>query len=119
MRQRRLIVVLCAVIGGCHSWHRHPTMLTQPIDERTRVQLWYGGAAQVVHAVRVREDSVEAVPYWLPPDCDSCAVRIPVSLIDSVRVQRDSPSRTALLGTALLVVTLFAFYLADGLSDLQ
>ena len=53
---------------------------------RQQVQVWRGGGAVALHAVRVRGDSLSGVPFHLPPSCDTCRVAIAVSAIDSVRV---------------------------------
>lgn len=66
----------------------------------------------MVHGVRVRADSVIAVPYWLPPSCDSCAYRLPLTLIDSVRIYQVSEGRTAalVLGISAAIIWLAHAY---------
>jgi hypothetical protein len=45
------------------------------------------------------------VPYWLPPDCDTCAVPVALSQIDSVRIQQPATMRTFILGGVLVAVS--------------
>jgi hypothetical protein len=73
----------------------------------------------LVHGVRVVGDSVWAVPYWKSPRCDSCAVRLARSAIDSVRVQVTDDVRSGIavgVGTLLLLFTLWLYH---GLASLQ
>ena len=51
---------------------------------------------------------MRAVPYWRPPDCDSCVIYFQRSAIDSIRVQRVDNLRTgALVGAFAVIVTAF------------
>jgi hypothetical protein len=112
------IVCLCALIGGCHNWHRDPTVLVRPLGDRARVQLWSRGEVHEVHGVRVRGDSVIAVPYWLPPDCDTCAVRLARSQIDSVRIQQPATTRTFILGGVVVAVSVAMAWIVAELASL-
>jgi hypothetical protein len=68
-----------------------------------------------MHAVRVHADSILGVPYWLPPDCDSCTVRFPLSGVDSIRVQDADKVRTTLLITAITGVIVATLALTAAL----
>lgn len=104
---RRAITVLAFCLTGCHYWLNDPAALTQPIPERDRVEIWTRGQSYEAHGVRTRGDSLRFVPYWRPPDCDSCATILPLAAVDSIRVQRPDETRTAI--TAVLVTAYVAF----------
>jgi hypothetical protein len=53
---------------------------------RQQAQLWEGDRAHQVHAVVVGPDSVSAIPFVRPVECDSCRLIWPRSVVDSVRV---------------------------------
>lgn len=113
-----LAVTPCVLVllAGCHVWRRSPDTLAQPLEERARVQLWSRGNAYVVHGVRVRGDSVTAVPYWLPPNCDSCALRLPLTLVDSVRIQRSAEGPTIALTTVLVGIGATIIWFLESLA---
>jgi hypothetical protein len=116
---RAAIGCVLVLLAGCHLWRRDPQALVQPLGERTRIQLWSRGEVRVVHGVRVRGDSVVAVPYWLPPRCDSCAVRLPLSLVDSVRVQQPAATRTLILEGGLLAVGITIVWIAVEIASIR
>lgn len=116
---RVLVPLACAAVAGCSSWYPRPVeVLRAPLAPREQAQLWVGTRAHLVHGVLVRGDSVWAVPYFLPIDCDSCVQRFALAEIDSVRLhcggseiyregcQSRGPGRSLMLVTVLGLVTL-------------
>lgn len=103
-RLRLPFVAVFLLAGACHSWVTDRQALGRPIPERARVLLWTHGEDREVHGVRVRGDSIIAVPYWLPPDCDSCSVRLPLTAVDSIQIAQPDETKNAILGTALLAL---------------
>ena len=97
---------IAVLLAGCHVWRQIPDPLGEPLKPQARVEIWSQGNNYLVHGVRARADSVIAVPYWLPTNCDSCAYRLPLTRIDSVRVYQVSEGRTMALvlgiGAALI-----------------
>ena len=53
---------------------------------RQQVQLWEGVSPRVLHAVRVTRDSLRGIPFHDQPKCDSCAIALSRSAVDSVRL---------------------------------
>jgi hypothetical protein len=64
----------------------------------------------------VRGDSVIAVPYWLPSNCDSCAIRLPVSVVDSVRIQQSAEGTTIGLTVVLVGIGVAIIWFLETLS---
>jgi len=83
-----------------------------------RFELWTRGHAYEVHALRMFGESLVAVPFWKPPSCDTCSIRLSLAEIDSVRVEKDAPGKTIVLTTVLLAVTLYCVALITALSAL-
>jgi hypothetical protein len=79
--------------------------------QRDRYQVWAGGKARVLIALRSNSDSLSGVPSWMPPACDSCRVTFARSAIDSVRVSAFDPNKTLLLGIVLtpIIYVMIAF----------
>jgi hypothetical protein len=115
------VVVGCVLVflAGCHSWRSDPQVLVHPLGERTLVQLWSRGEVHVVHGVRVHGDTVVSVPYWLPPSCDSCSVRLPLSLLDSVRIQQAATTRTFILESGLLAAGIAMVWIAVAIASIR
>jgi len=65
------LVGACLLLGACHTWVTDRQALGRPFPERARVLLWVRGEDHESHGVRVRGDTVYAVPYWRPSGCDS------------------------------------------------
>lgn len=116
---RAAVTCILVLLAGCHVWRRSPETLARPLEERARVQLWSRGVSYIVHGVRVRDDSVIAVPYWLPPHCDSCAVRLPLALVDSARVLQSADVRTVALTTVLVGIGVVIIGFLEALSHLE
>ena len=96
-----LPLLIGVTASGCQRWHLDSEVVTRPLSERHRLEIWTATGRHEVHGVRLQGDSVRAVPYWRPPSCDSCALYFPRSTIDSIRVQKVDQFRT---GVALVAV---------------
>ncbi len=73
-------------IGCGAGWSRRPLGSLDPVPPRQQVQVWHGGRADILHAVRVDSTTVTGIPFHMSLRCDSCYVVIPRTRIDSVRV---------------------------------
>jgi hypothetical protein len=79
--------VLVVMLTGCGAgWRRIPAPKPGAFAPRQQAQLWQGDAAHQVHAVVVRPDSISAVPFTRPIECDSCRLTWPRNAVDSVRL---------------------------------
>ena len=96
-----IVVLLCAVLSGCQTWHRDSAALIRTYRPHDQLQVWTRGVAYLVHGVRVSGDSLVAVPIEAPADSARFAIRLPLSLVDSIRAQRPDQSRTLLLQFAV------------------
>jgi hypothetical protein len=77
---------LLVCLTGCSAgWTRSGQVAPGQYPPRQQVQVWAGGHAQVLHAVRIDSLSVSGIPFQLSPQCDSCRIVIPVTSIDSLR----------------------------------
>ena len=103
------IVFLALFVTACTTWRRDDAVLRAPVPERRPVQIWSSGRSLAAHGLLVRGDSLRAVPRWKPPDCDTCARFFALAAIDSARVRRISPVRTAVL---LAVLAAWAYVTA-------
>jgi hypothetical protein len=62
-----------------------------------------------VHGVTIEGDSVRAVPFFRPPNCDSCAIRVALRDVDSVQVEVANP-RANLIGGLLMISLALLLY---------
>ncbi len=104
--RRAAILCLTALLSACQAYH--PTSiaaLESPHPVRATYQVWVGGHAQELHAVRVTRDSLYGVPFFKPPECDSCVVAIPRASIDSIRTYdaAESAVRTGGMGLGIFM----------------
>ena len=92
-RSRTLLSALIAMLPlACADWQRVPVPLDTVFAKRQQVQVWRGSETQVLHAVRLSEDSLFGVPFQLPPSCDSCRIAVPRGEVDSLRLgNRETP----------------------------
>ena len=86
-----LVRVRVAVLGlgllcGCGAWTRVELVSDTTLAPRQQVQVWRGSHKRLLHAVRLKGDSLVGVPFQRPPSCDSCRVAIPRSEVDSLRL---------------------------------
>ena len=110
----RLMACFCIfLLTGCTAWRRDDRALQPPIPNRRPLEIWSGGHSLAAHGVQIHGDSVRAVPRWRPPDCDSCVRHYALTAIDSVRVRRFAPVRTAILVGVLALLS----YLSEGFRD--
>jgi hypothetical protein len=111
---------LLAATLGCQRWQLDSSALATPQPDRRQLEIWSQGHATVVHGLRLHGDTVVAVPYWKPLDCDSCAARFARGLIDSVRVQAPDNVRSATslgAGVVFFVVVLWLYRGLLGFKD--
>ncbi|MEO6068292.1 MAG: hypothetical protein ABIQ41_09980 [Gemmatimonadales bacterium] len=73
-----------------------------PVGERERFEFWSAGKAHQLHAVKVVGDSIQGVPWWNDPACDSCRVTLARSAVDSVRVPKFDGNATGALASVAL-----------------
>jgi hypothetical protein len=78
------LLLLTTACGA--GWHRVPSPAPGPLAPRQQAQLWEGEKAHQVHAVIVGPDSISAIPFFRPIECDSCRMTLPRSSVDSVRL---------------------------------
>jgi hypothetical protein len=80
-------VILLLMTAACGAgWHRVPSPEPGALAPRQQAQLWEGDKAHQVHAVIVGPDSISAIPFFRPVECDSCRMILPRSSVDSVRL---------------------------------
>ena len=114
-----MALLIGTIVIGCQNWRVDPQAIAQPVPERRRLQIWTGGESHIVQGVRIQGDSIRAVPYWRPADCDSCAVYFRRSAIDSIRVARVNDLHTGLAIGAFTVLSLFLLMLSQAMSGMQ
>ena len=115
MRYRQSIAVLLAcTVTACTFWHRDDGLLADSLASRDRIQIWIGATAHDVHGVVTRGDSLTAVPYWKPPECDSCRVAFARSSVDSVRAVQVSGETVLIVVVA--AIGLFILHVTQGLA---
>jgi hypothetical protein len=89
VRRGRSVAALLGTVAtlnsSCAGWTRIDVGADTTFGRRQQVQVWSGGRAQVVHAVRIQGDSLFAVPFHEPPSCDSCRIALPRARVDSLR----------------------------------
>ena len=110
LRVGRLRLPLPALIflTACGAgWHRVP-LAPGPLPARQQAQVWRRGAAVQVHAVQLTTDSLFAIPYFRPIECDSCRLRVPTTQVDSLRLGSpvDGVWRTVFLVAGLCLLFL-------------
>jgi hypothetical protein len=79
------VVVMCLFLLACGAGWRRADLQTGVLKPRQQVQVWRGNTATRLHAVVITSDSVSAVPYWRPIECDTCRVQIARAEVDSMR----------------------------------
>jgi hypothetical protein len=79
-----MILLLISACGA--GWHRVPSPEPGALTPRQQAQLWEGEKAHQMHAVIVGPDSISAIPFFRPIDCDSCRRTLARSSVDSVRL---------------------------------
>ncbi|HXY68940.1 MAG TPA: hypothetical protein VEH62_05790 [Gemmatimonadales bacterium] len=101
--------MVALLLSACASWQGRQHVLDGPLDPRDQVRLWVRGHGHQVHGVRVQRDSVIAVPFIRPPDCDSCAIRVARAAVDSVQV-RATDWRASVFAAILWAPVVYLFY---------
>lgn len=110
------VLLAALLVSACGGWQRLPDLSPDTLPRRQQVQLWSGGQARVLHAVRIDSDSIHGVPFQLPPTCDSCRVAIPLAAVDSLRLGNQEAPAIVLIGSGLLVF-LFLVHQLSHLGD--
>jgi hypothetical protein len=82
----RVAILLLLTVGCGAGWRRVPVLEPEAFAPRQQAQLWEGDRAHQVHAVIVGADSVSAIPFVRPVECDSCRLTWPCGVVDSVRL---------------------------------
>jgi hypothetical protein len=113
-RAARLLAAaaLVALFASCNGWRGRSGVLAEPQEPRTQIRLWVHGTVHQVHGVRVAGDSVTAVPFIRPPNCEGCALHLALRDIDSVQVRaldRDKSIFVAILVLPLVYLLLLSF----------
>ena len=107
-----ITISLFSLLASCESWRGHAGVLERSLEPRAQIRLWARGAVHQVHGVRVVGDSVTAVPFIRPPDCDSCALHVALRDIDSVQVRtfdRDKSIFMALVVAPIIYFVMLSF----------
>jgi hypothetical protein len=105
-----LLTGLLVFSAGCTSWSRLTD--AQPMPGGT-VQLWSGGEPRLVREAKVAGDILMARAA-LP---DTARLAVPLSAIDSVRIQRGDPGKAVIVGSGIAIVLLLAY--AQGLQGME
>lgn len=115
---RLLQLVVCgALVSGCAGWYRIEVPTDTVLARRQQVQIWQGSRSQVLHAVRVRADTVSGIPFFQPLSCDSCLVTIPRAGVDSLRLGNQEGPAIAGIMLPLVGGLLFMYLVSQGLRD--
>lgn len=118
IRRRAVSALGCALLSACAGWQRLEAPTDTTLAPRQQVQVWHGGRAQVLHAVRLTADTLFGIPFMKPPSCDSCVIAQPLAAVDSLRLgDQEFPAITTIvliLGGGLLLL----YGATRGLSDL-
>ena len=119
MTRRRLATLVMALqLTGCTSFRAERPMETLPAQAapRDKYQVWSGGRAQLLVALRVTPESLSGVPSWKAPDCDSCRVAFARRDVDSVRVRGYDGNKT-LVFALIMTPIVWVLYAFRGMSD--
>lgn len=97
-------LLLCLTLAGCGaSWTRVKPVALDPTAHRQVVQVWSGGRAKELHALRLTDDTVSGVPFFQDPGCERCRIAIPMRQVDSMRVGDPMDNFTVPLGILGLI----------------
>lgn len=80
---------------------------------RTQVQVWQGERVTLLHGVALESDTLRGVPFTQSPTCDSCAVRIALETVDSLRVGSRERAFFRSAGLALAVGSVWGYLVRD------
>ena len=108
-------LVCLIVLQGCGPVPQHFELVPgAAIPPRHELQIWRDRKELTLHGVHLADSTLTGVPLHRPPECDSCAVQIPLAEIDSVRRVRTEQSWMIL--AALPAVALLALAGASALN---
>ena len=100
--------------SGCGAgWHRIAQAEVQYVASKQQVQVWSGGRAVQLHAVRLTVDSIYGVRFTDDPRCDSCRISIARAGVDSVRTGNPAGGFAGTLGVILVCYALL-YWIAGG-----
>lgn len=109
------------LLVGCSTYQaaRPIDQIPLPAAERERFEVWSAGKSYQLHSLKSVGDSVQGVPWWKDPTCDSCRVTLARSAVDSVRVPGFAGNET---GAMVLAMTPFValgalILMLQGLKD--
>ena len=89
MSRALLVSALFAVLAaGCATTELKWRPLDQPttVKRNDIVWVWSQGMLNRWRAVVLAPDSVSGVPWYLPLNCDSCRLSLPLTQVDSMRL---------------------------------
>ena len=109
-------VTLCAAIGCFAGWRRVALPPDTALAPRQQVQLWQGRTSRVLHAVRLKADSLYGIPFQRPPTCDTCTVALPLAEIDSLRLGNQETPGVAIVSLSFGALLVGLYILLHGLS---
>jgi len=117
IRRRAVSALGAALLSACAGWQRLEAPTDTTLAPRQQVQVWHGGRAQVLHAVRLTADTLFGIPFMKPPSCDSCVIAQPRAAVDSLRLgDQEFPAIFSI--TLVLGGGLFLLYLVmQGIRD--
>jgi hypothetical protein len=101
-----------AACGG--GWHRLEDLTPRALPPRTQVQVWQDRDVTLLHGVQLQSDTLEGVPFIEAPECDSCRVRLPLEVVDSLRVGNKERGFFRTAGLVLGIGAVWA-YLTRGI----
>ena len=101
--------LVCA--AGCTSWEHLPE--SQPVPARGTLQVWSNGQVTLMRDPEAKGDFLVG-RAWLP---DSTPPMVPLSTIDSIRVQTTDAGKSIVVGSGVSIVLLLAYL--QGLRGLE
>lgn len=112
MPRSTLVLAGLCLLAGCNGWGgaRPVSAIPTPVAATDRLQVWSHGEAHELHAVSITTDSLRGIPWWNPPECDSCRVTLARADIDSVRVRGSDGGNTGVLALLLVPVVFVAYF---------
>jgi hypothetical protein len=79
------LLSVALLTAGCSGWLRVPATATPKIDGADQVQVWIGGHATLLHAVRLTPDSIFGRKDHIECRVSSCEVALARAETDSIR----------------------------------
>ena len=117
MRGPAVGLIMLALTASCSAEWR--TIMPEHVaryGQRDQMEVWQHGESMRWHAVVVDSTNVSGIPFYQPPDCDSCRITVARSSVDSIRVGHPMNGfweSILLIGTSLGIYTLLKQALAS------